>query len=485
MSDDRGLTIDQPTGPALAMGHRPSVIRVEQAVYGSFPFRDQGYAMLSASPGCRAEWLVDFRVACQNLGERPSNAAESPALFALRLASGPWLVAGVFPQGRDDRGRPGALAFHGLFLSPRAYRSIEANPFRLADSLKGDWNADTSLNSLTVEPTAEKPATLTAKDPRASRIAMALIKGRRVAIEDPAPIDGLAREVWRELPIRVRKRSTVATWAFSNGNQFNLMAAPRLVGMTFDRSYLDPLSFEGSLDQGESSAPVGPSLWVSPLALTALGLAAALALAGVGISLRGSDDAEIPVPHVSKDSEAFVNRSRPPATLSPDVAENPDERQRATEAIANLADRFEIDNIGESRDDPSATMERLSRVLRYRGPLLSEPECALLARESHHDAALALRWDARVRKFLDDRPLPPGFRTGPIRWQIETLAWSFHAENEVRTADGTTPKRSAAEVAQALAETLAVDLPLRPTSLSNRFPALADYLVFLNRLPRR
>ena len=130
-------------------------------------------------------------------------------------------------------------------------------------------------------------------------------------------------------------------------------------------------------------------------------------------------------------------------------------------------------------------MERLSRVLRYRGPLLSVPERAQLARDSDHDAALALRWDARVRKFLDDRPLPPGFRTGPIRRQIETLAWSFHAENEVRDAEGTAPKRSAAEVVQALTETLSVDLPLRTTSLTHRFPALADYLVFLNRLPRR
>ena len=495
MSDDRGLTIDRRSrrvGVAFdlraavsAIVHRPSVIHVEQAVYGSFPFRGQGYAMLSASPGCRAEWLADFRAACQNLGERPASAAETPALFALRLPSGPWVVAGVFPQGRDDRGRPGALAFHGLFLSPRAYRSFEADPFRLADRLKSDWKADTSLTSMTLEPRFENPRPPTADDPRASRIATALMKGRRVAIEAPGPIGGLAREVWRELPIRVRKRSSVATWAFSNGNVFNLMAAPRLVGMTFDRSYLDPLSFEGVLDHGESSVPAGPSLWVSPMALTVLGVSAALALAGVGMSLRGWDDAEIPVPQVSQDTKAFVNPSPSSALLSPDTAEDPDERLRATEAISNLADRFEIDNVGEVRDDPSATMERLSRVLRYRGPLLSQSERALLALEPDHDAALALRWDARVRGFLDDRPLPPGFRTGPIRRQIETLAWSFHAENEVRNADGTTPKRSAAEVVQALAETLAVDLPLRPTSLTNRFPALADYLVFLNRLPRR
>ena len=52
-------------------------IRCEQAVYGSFPFRDQGYAMLAESPGCRAEWLAELRAACQRYGERPVGAAEA------------------------------------------------------------------------------------------------------------------------------------------------------------------------------------------------------------------------------------------------------------------------------------------------------------------------------------------------------------------------------------------------------------------------
>ena len=101
------------------------------------------------------------------------------------------------------------------------------------------------------------------------------------------------------------------------------------------------------------------------------------------------------------------------------------------------------------------------------------------------DATLALQWDSHVRVFSTDRPLPPGFRNGPIRWQIDTLAWSFHAEKKAGDTGGTSPRRSAAEVAQALGEALAVDMPLRPNPLTERFPALADYLAFLNRLPRR
>src|SRR4051794_29680325 len=96
-------------------------VRYEQAVYGSFPFWDRGYAVLAHSPGCRPEWLAGPRTARPPYGEPPAGAAEAPALFALRLERGPWLIVGVGPQGHDDRGRPGALAFHALFVDPRDY----------------------------------------------------------------------------------------------------------------------------------------------------------------------------------------------------------------------------------------------------------------------------------------------------------------------------------------------------------------------------
>jgi hypothetical protein len=222
---------------------RPRVIRFEQAVYGSFAFRDQGYAMLAHSSGCRPEWLAGFRAACQNLGERPSGVADAPGVFALRLGDGPWAVVGVFPQGRDDRGRPGALAFHGLFVTPREYRKAGCDPFALAGALRDDWSADTpsTLPPGTWRAPSHEP-TPTAADPRASRIADALARGRRVALEAPGPIDVLARDVWRSLPTRVRGRTSMATWTFGNANRFDLLAVPRLKGVALDASYLDPLA---------------------------------------------------------------------------------------------------------------------------------------------------------------------------------------------------------------------------------------------------
>jgi hypothetical protein len=201
--------------------------------------------MLAHSAGCREEWLGEFRAACQKLGERPAGVADAPALFALRLACGPWVVVGVSPQGRDDRGRPGALGFHGLFLSSREYRKAECNPFAISGALRTDWSAETSPTlppgMLTIARSRIENAPT---DSDALRIATALARGRRVALESAVPIDDLAHQVWSLLPRRVRTRASVATWTFGNAHRFDLLATPRLKGLVLDSSYADPLSDE-------------------------------------------------------------------------------------------------------------------------------------------------------------------------------------------------------------------------------------------------
>src|SRR5258707_6663213 len=126
---------------ALGLSSQPVAIRYEQAVYGSFAFWDKGYAVLAQSPGCRPEWLAELRAACQRFGERPGGVAAVGGLFALRLASGPWMIVGAGSPGSDDRGRPGALAFHALFVSPRDYRRAGCNPFALARGLPNHQDA--------------------------------------------------------------------------------------------------------------------------------------------------------------------------------------------------------------------------------------------------------------------------------------------------------------------------------------------------------
>ena len=60
---------------------RPStVVRFEQAVYGSFPFRDQGYALLAQSPGCRDGWRRRQRLHLMLL-LKSGGAARAPRTF--------------------------------------------------------------------------------------------------------------------------------------------------------------------------------------------------------------------------------------------------------------------------------------------------------------------------------------------------------------------------------------------------------------------
>ncbi|MGC8640666.1 MAG: hypothetical protein ACP5XB_12400 [Isosphaeraceae bacterium] len=223
-------------------------IRYEQAVYGSFPFWERGYGVLAQSAGCRAEWVDALRLAGQRFGERPTGVAEHACIFALPLPRSAWMIVGVFPAGLDDQGRPGALVFHGLFLSRWMYFRAGWNPFALAAALKGHWSeADVNV---TLPPGAlvvpvwrwKTGRNVGPADPRIIRIVMALKEKRRVLIASAEPINDLAQAVWEALPGSVRRRASVATWAFGNDNGFDLVAIPRLPALAPDSRdlFLEP-----------------------------------------------------------------------------------------------------------------------------------------------------------------------------------------------------------------------------------------------------
>lgn len=215
-------------------------LHFEQAVYGSFPFWNRGYGVLTHSAGCRPQWLAELRHVCQRYGEPPAHTAHSGGLFALPLESGPWLIAGVRPQGSDDLGRPGALAFHALFVGRWSYRWAGGNPFVFAHALRGDWRAEDQHRALSHGqlswPFKEQRARALHDDAQVTLISMALANGRRVVVQSNAPIDPLARDVWSRLPGRVRMRASVATWAFDTGNDFDLVALPKLTGIALETS---------------------------------------------------------------------------------------------------------------------------------------------------------------------------------------------------------------------------------------------------------
>jgi len=205
-------------------------------VYGSFPFWHRGYAVLARSAGCRPEWLAELQIVCQRYGEPPAGTAPADGFFALPLKSGPWMIVRVHPLGCDDRDRPGALAFHALFIGGWAYRWAGADPFAFAGATRRDWcpaDQDRCLPAgcWTIRRTNRKsspsnPAVATDLQ-RLALIVTALTQGRRVVVQSSEPIDALARSVWHALPRHVRRRASTATWAFDNANEFDLVALPK------------------------------------------------------------------------------------------------------------------------------------------------------------------------------------------------------------------------------------------------------------------
>ncbi len=201
---------------------------IEQAVYGSFPFWNRGYAVLSRSSGCRPEWLAALKQASQRYGERPPGVAEAQAMFARKIERGPWMIVGVAPQGEDDAGRPGALAFHALFVGSWSYLRAGADPFSFAGLHRREWSPDDLVTTLPSPSLDVRASTEDSDEGSSETIAQAITAGRQVVVPSAGPIDVLAQAVWKRLTLRVRLRASVATWAFDNANRFDLVAMPRL-----------------------------------------------------------------------------------------------------------------------------------------------------------------------------------------------------------------------------------------------------------------
>lgn len=457
----------------------------EQAVYGSFPFREGGYAPLAHSPRCQPDWLDAFHRACREIGEKPRGAGNLEGMiFARRIEPrGPWMIVGVSSPGVDDRGRPDALAFHGLFVDRAEFQKAAYNPFVLAPALREDWHADTNLIAGQIAVEADSIKFKAPDNPRAAAIAAVLMGGSKVAIASEFPIVQLAREVWDLLPMRTRERCSVANWAFANDAHFDLVATPSLAAWELDSEYVDPFTEQAKPPR----RPVRRSFVVATvLAVLGLGISnwwtsrreQAQMISGFAPEPPRTDaqSLDLNLPNVTvKDGDPAPDR----ASYTAEDA-SPDQAREIGDRLTSLYEL--VHQVGPpvtrlptfDRNLDTRAMQEI-HPHRYKGPLLSNPEIAAIAKSSSEGRSRALAWDRHIRLFLDNRPLPADFASGPLRWQIDTLAWSFHVDPD--------PHLTTLEAIDAIADALKLDEPIRPNPLASKYPALAEYAKFLGRLP--
>ncbi len=476
----------------LLLGKRRGRVRVryEQAVYGSFPFWDKGYAILARSPGCRDEWIDEFRRICGLMGEKHTGAIDAASFFSTELGDrGPRIAALAFPTGNDDQGRPGAVAFHALFLDRRDFDRIAADPFALRSALRSDWTAATTelpqgqieIN-LDVEDNAR--GAIDIKDSLCvESIARAIGLGSRVIVSSDRPIDDLAREIWRKLSFRVRRSASFSSWSHGDGARFDLVAMPAAAAASAVEADRRAVAAE-TLPISSGARSNGSTRIVDPIVVGAIVAAfTVLLITYMAVS---------------------VYRSRRPETANkrPEFrAEVPDRSRRRGELS-----RAEIDRIGESLVDFAERFHLLDRTtdadliarldrpndqdltrlmllidsrLRYRGPRTTEADRNLWLSQPGNVATRIAQWEDQIRMFTPERRLPADFANGPLDWRLAALAWSFHRESIAEHVE------SPSEIPGLLAEELAVPFRVEadPRFLDNE--PLLEYEKFLKRLPRR
>ena len=312
------------------------------------------------------------------------------------------MVVGVFPQGYDDQGRPGALAFHGLFVTWWTYWRAGLNPFVFAPALRSEWN-EADQDAILPPRTLILPGRQVARanvewfDDRVETIVAILRRRRRVVVPSAEPIDDLARAVWTKLPGSVRRRASVATWAFCNDNLFDLVAVPRMAGIISDPS---EIVLDAPVEDGHANKAgviEGPEKRGEPRQQKRLGgflvLLVGLTVLSAGLAwwrfprsepLDRLATADQPQPRGEGAERQPTQEGSPPAKRM-ERALGSEERRRLNEAIVDLVEQFgpldseaSIPGAAAGRPwpeieetQPIQLMIRLAERLRYHGRSLS------------------------------------------------------------------------------------------------------------------
>lgn len=413
-------------------------IACEQAVYGSFPFWDKGYAVLARSEHCRDEWLSDFTHLCQSLGQPPSEAAPSVnrLILAKKLPSGPWLVCQGSAQGCDDRGRPGAWAFHGFFLSGRDYRRAGATPFAFQSLFLDQFSLGLKFKSGPIEINRQKqPDQIIFRD----TLLHWLARGRQIRLLTDNPPDlHLVESLWSQLPASARRKRSVTSWAFRPEVGFHLSAfSPGrwpadlpLKSRAFWAITPDELTAPDETRSVDRSFRRFLFSNKSRILLPAIGLALTV---GLRSCLTCND--QTGEPNQTLEMTGVDQKHQPPSRIRFESVEEPANVKMAIhEQLADWCERLEIQPDG----DPGQTLQTvhlISRIVRYQGPSVNiiskSPDLKSLEGVIARCAA--------VRPILDEidktQPDSARFSLALLAWSVGSNALQSEAEKIQNPAD--------------------------------------------------
>ncbi|MBI1322623.1 hypothetical protein GC170_05500 [bacterium] len=464
----------------------PSTVTVtcEQAVYGSFPFRDQGYDILTASAGCRPEWLAAFALYCRDLGQPPSEASPvvDRLLFARKIPAGPWVVALGSAQGCDDRGRPGAWAFHGLFLSNRDYRSLGASPFPLRPHLIDRFSAGMSLPCGPVEVNLPPEISTPETDPAKIRW---ISKGRKLRCVGSYDTFESTERFWRSLGIRVRSRRSLTTWAFRSDTPYHWSCiSNQRIADESDRQDHGVLKFlPEELDvPARHQLATSRGRWLEILGgIVAISLAIMLIRSIFGNSASKYGPAGEHAMTVPSDDVA-------PAIGSFEANEMPrDVQDYLRERLIDWAERLGSE---PGRAETGFAMEaaRVAGALRYEGPLLTSEfrndGDSLQSVETAIAYADLIRRHSAFRSWPDDHGRAT---TAPPAYALATLAWCVRSDELKKEASRIRTIEDARRWFDRFLESvLPASIPhgLPPTGLEGSHPELIEYRLHLSRIAR-
>ena len=447
------------------MGGSLVTILFQQAIYGSFPFWDKGYAVLARSEGCHDDWVADFTRMCQSLGQPPSEAHPlvDHLILAKKLPSGPWVIAMGSAQGSDDRGRPGAWAFHGIFLSGREYRRAGASPFRFKENFIRDFHSGMQLKAGVIH--------LSKMDDQVIDVPMLnpfwgqlLAKGckLRLLTDDPLELQSL-ESIWNQGSSKSRTKRSITTWAFRPEVDFDLAGvAPSRWPDSVVRKSRRMWAVTPEELQSEAHGPVDLKKWSIQRIGWAVGAITLIFMGMIVFWPVGNGGSE------NRVSNQLQPENRPP--LSTDFQGPPEPanlKAAVNEQLADWCDRLELDQADGLRP-PVAYAKLIASSVRYAGPPVAS---------------------GRAESFRKIQPWPEvaaESANGSSVYALSVLAWCVNVPDlQIKAREIHSP----AEVRQwfeALRERLLPDdlTDLAKSASEQNGPEWVEFRFHLNRLMR-